>query len=348
VQTDVFVAGKEGYHTFRIPSLLVTPKGTLLAFCEGRKTGSGDHGDVDLVLKRSGDGGKTWGALQLVHEEGGTAKITIGNPCPVVDSATGTIFLTLTRDNDDVLVTTSKDDGVTWSKPEVITKQVKKAGWTWYATGPGVGIQLREGPHKGRLLIPCDHREPRGEAKPTISHCFWSDDGGKTWQLGDDVALHTNECQAVELPGGGVLLNMRNYWGSDGKQPEKGKMRAVARSKDGGKTWGGLTFDKALPEPVCQASLIRYSWAEKGDKGRLLFSNPATQQGRNTLTVKLSTDDGATWPVSKVLCAGPSAYSCLAALPGGEVGCLYERGEKTPYEKITLARFPLDWLTGGK
>src|SRR5262249_43969158 len=137
-RTDLFVSGKEGYPTFRIPSLLVTPKGTLLAFCEGRKTGRDDHGDIDLVMKRSPDGGKTWGPLTLVHEEGGTAKITIGNPCPVVDRPSGVVWLTFTRNNDDVFVTTSRDDGKSWSKPEKITAQVKKPGWTWYATGPGV------------------------------------------------------------------------------------------------------------------------------------------------------------------------------------------------------------------
>ena len=114
-ETVVYEAGKDGYHTYRIPALIATSKGTLLAFCEGRKTSRQDHGDVDLVLKRSTDGGKTWSAQQLIHEEGGEKKVTIGNPCPVVDAETGVIWLPLTRDNNSVLMLSSADDGVTWS-----------------------------------------------------------------------------------------------------------------------------------------------------------------------------------------------------------------------------------------
>jgi sialidase-1 len=140
--TDVFVAGEEGYHTYRIPAIVATKDGMLLAFCEGRKTGQGDAGDIDMLLRRSTDGGKTWAKQQLVYEEGGEKKITIGNPSPVVDQSTGHIWLTLTRNNDDVLVTHSEDDGATWSEPRVITGDVKAKNWNWYATGPGNAIQL--------------------------------------------------------------------------------------------------------------------------------------------------------------------------------------------------------------
>src|SRR5262245_42996813 len=173
VQTEVFTSQTEGYHTFRIPALVITKQGTLLAFCEGRKTSRADQGDIDLVLKRSTDGGKTWGPLQVVHEEGGTAKITIGNPCPVVDQDTGTVWLPFCRDNNDVFVTHSTDEGRTWAAPVQITAQVKKPGWTWYATGPGVGIQLRHGPHRGRLVIPCDHREKLDGQLVTHAHAFY-------------------------------------------------------------------------------------------------------------------------------------------------------------------------------
>ncbi|MFW6163662.1 MAG: sialidase family protein, partial [Planctomycetota bacterium] len=176
---DVYVGGRDGYHTYRIPALLATPEGTLLAFCEGRKDNARDHGDIDLMLKRSRDGGRTWGPQQVVYEEGGGAKITIGNPCPVVDEATGVIWLAFCRDNDDVLVTSSRDDGRTWATPTEITAAAKKRAWSWYATGPGVGIQLRRGPHKGRLVIPCDHRI-EGETRNYHSHVIFSDDHGKT------------------------------------------------------------------------------------------------------------------------------------------------------------------------
>jgi sialidase-1 len=327
---------------------VVSKKGTLLAFCEGRKTSRSDHGDLDLVLRRSTDMGKTWGPMQLVHEEGGTAKVTIGNPCPVVDNDTGAIWLPFTRDNDDVFMTHSTDDGMTWAKPELITKSVKKPEWTWYATGPGVGIQLRHGPHKGRLLIPCDHRSPVMGKQVTHSHAIYSDDHGKTWKLGEPVAPYTNECQAVELPDGRVLMNMRNYWGRDGGQKERDTKRALAWSKDGGRTWSDLSFDDVLIEPVCQASLIRHSWPGEGKESRLLFSNPASTSQRHRLTVRQSLDEGKTWADSRLLHAGPAAYSCLAALPDGTVGCLYECGEKNAYETITFARFSLDWLAAGE
>ena len=253
-RSDVFVSGRQGYHTYRIPALIVSSKGTLLAFCEGRKTSRADHGDLDLVLRRSKDRGKTWQATQLVYEEGGAKKITIGNPCPVLDRDTGRIWLPFTRNNDDVFITSSGDDGKTWTKPRRITKSVKKSDWGWYATGPGVGIQLRRGRYKGRLVIPCDHRASGNRRGTTHSHVFFSDNHGKTWKLGGTVASHTNECQVVELADGTLMINMRNYWGRDGKQKDKDRMRAVAVSRDGGETWGKLRFDSTLIESICQAS----------------------------------------------------------------------------------------------
>jgi sialidase-1 len=335
-QSDVFTSGTEGYHTFRIPALVVSPKGTLLAFCEGRKIGRGDHGDIDLVLKRSTDGGQSWQEMQIVYEEGGEEKITIGNPCPVVDADTGTIWLPFTRDNDDVLVTSSDDDGVTWSKPRVITSSVKGDDWDWYATGPGNGIQLTRGEHKGRLVIPCDHRvKEKGEWNQAgRSHVFYSDDHGRTWQLGGATDWAMNECAVVELADGRLMLNMRSYRGK--------KRRGVAISDDGGDTWSEVSDDATLVEPVCQASLIRYTWPDGDGKNLLLFSNPASESARVRLTVRASRDDGATWPVSRLLYEGSSAYSSMAVLGDGQIGVLYERDD---YGRISLARFGLDWLT---
>jgi sialidase-1 len=343
-QTDLFVGGKGGYHTYRIPALIVTAKGTVLAFCEGRKTSRNDYGDIDLMLRRSTDGGKTWSDQTVVYEEGGTATITIGNPCPVVDEATGAIWLPFCRNNRDVFVSKSTDDGLTWSKPVDITKEVKPAGWDWYATGPGVGIQLRVGPHKGRLIIPCDHGE-NFDGKPfKSSHVVYSDDHGQSWRLGASLGPHTNECQIIERTDGSLLLNMRNHFGRDG-MAEKGGKRALATSRDGGETWSDVRFDDALIEPVCQASLIRYRPADSPGRPIVLFSNPADRKSRVNVTVRLSEDDGQTWRASRSLHAGPSCYSSLAALPDGSIGCLYERGEKQFSEKITFAQFSLEWLT---
>lgn len=336
-QVEVWKAGAEGYHTFRIPSLIVTKKGTLLAFCEGRKGGRGDSGAIDTVLKRSRDGGRTWDPMQVVAADGAN---TMGNPCPVLDRDTGVVWLLLTRNlgqdteqqirdrtaraSREVWVTKSADDGATWSKPVEITSTTKDPNWTWYATGPGVGIQLRS----GRLLIPCDHTT--AETKINRSHAIYSDDHGATWKLGGTVGDQTNECQAVELKDGTVQINMRSYHGKN--------RRAISHSKDGGLTWSPVELHPELVEPVCQASLIALPSHD------LLFANPASTR-REKLTVRLSHDGGKTWPVSRELHAGPAAYSCLAALPDGTLACLYERGDANPYEKITLARFPLSWLT---
>jgi len=334
-QVDVYTSGTEGYHTYRIPGVVITKTGTLLAFCEGRKTGSGDQGDIDLVLRRSSDGGKTWGPMQLVHEEGGTAKITIGNPCPVVDRQSGTIWLPFCRNNDRVFVTKSSDDGKTWAAPTEITRSVKPPNWAWYATGPGHGIQLSS----GRLLVPCDHSvggEP-GWDKQGYSHVFFSDDHGATWKLGGSTEMKMDECEAVELADGSILLCMRNY--------VKPNQRAFATSRDGGLSWSKPQKHPQVHCPVCQASIQRYSLPP--GKNRVLYSGPGGP-GRTHLAIRLSYDEGKSWPLAKVLHAGPSAYSDLVVLPDGTIGCLYERGAKRAYEKITFARFTLAWLADGE
>ncbi len=335
-QIDVYRGGEDGYHTYRIPSLLVTQRGTILAFCEGRKDGPGDHGNLDLVVKRSVDGGQTWSAQEVVYEQGGDQPITIGNPCPVIDQQSGTIWLPFCRNNDAVLVTSSNDDGQTWSAPRDITKDVKQPTWGWYATGPGVGIQMRSPKYAHRLVIPCDHRERVDGRWIKMSHVFFSDDGGTSWQLGGTVAPHTDECQVVELPDGELLINMRNYWQREGNHPERGGKRAVSRSSDGGQTWSELQFDETLIEPVCQAGLIRYSIPNGNDW--LVFTNPASTTRRARLTLRLSDDEGKHWPYQRLIYEGPSAYSCPAVMPNGEIGILYERNGS---ERITFTRLSL-------
>jgi len=347
MQKSLFVQGREGYNNYRIPALLTTQAGTLLAFCEARE--GGDSSDIDLLLRRSQDGGATWSPKQVVWNEG---RNVCGNPCPVQDRDTGVIWLLVTwndstdsgkklhegtgKDTRRVYVCSSDDDGRTWSKPIEITATTKKKDWLWYATGPGVGIQLRLGPHKGRLVIPCDFTSKDAYS----SHVIFSDDHGATWQLGGVITGGCNECQVVELADGTLLLNARMQKNSGGK-------RGIATSADGGITWSALRFDETLIEPVCQASLLRYSLAADGGKNRLLFSNPASTTDRVNMTIRLSYDEGRTWPVAKSLHAGPSAYSCLAVLANGDIGCLYEGGE-TRYGEIVFARFSVEWLTDGK
>jgi len=363
-QTALFEAGKGGYLFYRIPSAVVSTKGSVLVFAEGRRTPWGAHadsGEINIVMRRSTDGGKTFDEQKIVWADG---KNTCGNPCAVVDERTGTVVLLITHNLGEdaegqinrgtsvgtrtVWVTTSDDDGVTWSTPREITKDVKRPDWTWYATGPGVGIQLQRGPHKGRLVIPCNHVIKDGGDTAGNSHVILSDDGGKTWELGGSpLPRQFNESQVVELSDGRVMLNMRNAAPKGRK--EAPKRRGVAISSDGGATFDEAYRDPTLIEPICQGSIRRYSWpTEEGGKGRILFANPASESERVAMTVRVSYDDGKTWPAENLIFKGWSAYSCLVPLPDGTVGLLYEAGGRARYERLEFARLSLDWITSGK
>ncbi len=339
----VFQRGDGGYHSFRIPALIVSPQGTLLAFAEARKDNLGDSGNIDLVLKRSKDNGKTWSELSVLWNDG---ENTCGNPCPVVDQSTGRIWLPLTwnhgkdhekqikdktsRDTRRVYMSYSDDDGESWKAPYEITRTTKKPEWTWYATGPGNGIQLTRGAYKGRLVIPCDHNVTLEGKVVRRSHAIYSDDHGKSWRLSQPIGEKTNECAVVELVDGRLLMNMRSYHGKN--------RRAIAVSKDGGATWSDVSLDSTLIEPVCQASLIRVRFPEAGKSGQILFSNPASKK-REKMTVRLSEDDGKTWSASRLVTPGSAAYSSLALLSDRQAGLLYERDG---YQKIEFITFDLN------
>ncbi|HAH44488.1 sialidase family protein [Gimesia sp.] len=345
IRTTVFERGEVGYHSFRIPALLSTPRGTLLAFAEGRKHNLKDSGDIDLVLKRSEDQGKTWSDLAVIWND---AENTCGNPCPVVDQTTGRIWLPLTwnhgkdhanqirdqsgHDTRRVFMSYSDDDGLTWKRPYEVTESTKKPEWTWYATGPGNGIQLTRGKYKGRLVIPCDHNVTLQGSVIRRAHAIFSDDHGKSWKVSEPIGEKTNECAVVELADGRLLMNMRSYHGKN--------RRAIAFSEDGGATWSDVTLDQALIEPVCQASLIRARFPAAEKPGQILFSNPASQK-REKMVVRLSEDDGRTWKTSRLVTAGSAAYSSLVEIGSGEIGLLYERdGYRTiEYVAFQLAAF---------
>lgn len=346
---DVFVGGQDGYPAYRIPALITTKRGTLLAFAEGRAS-LRDHAENDIVLKRSTDSGQTWGPLQLIDEDGTNA---LNNPTAVVLRETGRVLLMYQRyakgfderkaepgyDGPRVcrtFITHSEDDGVTWSEPVDVTRHVKRPSVaTSTATGPGIGVQLARGEHAGRILMPFN-QGPYGQWQV---YAAFSDDGGKSWRYGQTVPEGTsgnaNEVQFVELADGSVMLNARNQGGD--------KLRKVAISRDGGETWSATQTHSTLIEPVCQASLLRHP--ATGDPARdvFLFSNPATQTARTNGTIRVSRDEGKTWPVSRALYPGTFAYSCLASLPDGSIGCLFERdGTK----QISFARFTVEWVEG--
>lgn len=334
----LFARGDQGYDTFRIPALIRASNGDLLAFAEARKDSRRDSGNIDLVMRRSTDGGRNWGPICVVWDDGPN---TCGNPAPVVDAADGRLVLLATwndgRDRESdirarksfdsrrVYVLYSEDNGTSWSQPREITAEVKKAGWTWYATGPCHAIQLRRGPHRGRLVVPCDHgRENLGYG----SHVILSDDGGLNWRIGgclDDG----NESTACELRGGRILLNMRtNRARGTHVQP----WRLTAFSEDGGEHFSPAAKDPELTEPVCQGSIL-----SAPDGRTLWFCNPAHPQIRENLTLRRSRNGGRSWKEALVLAAGPSAYSDLCLLPDGSVAVLYECGEHSPYETISFS-----------
>mmetsp|Transcript_111947 Transcript_111947/g.316399 ORF Transcript_111947/g.316399 Transcript_111947/m.316399 type:complete len:408 (+) Transcript_111947:131-1354(+) len=337
---------------YRIPSLVLAPSGDLLAFCEARFNKGlhgADTGRIAIVSKRSRDEGRTWEGEQTVWEDGDN---TCGNPCCVVDRSAGRVLLfachNLGEDTEaeiingtskgtrTVWVLTSDDSGASWAAPREITSMVKESEWTWYATGPGVGIRVERGEYAGRIVVPCCHHSAGKDRYLYQSHVFFSDDGGKTFELGGSVAEKTNECQVVELENGRLLLNMRQMF----MCPPWNRRQAL--SADGGRTWLDERMVPELIEPLsgCMASITRLRWAgqrafdedqtsassEGQEKGVLLFSNPACRLHRFNATLKMSRDDGRTWPRCLDLPLGfpISGYSCLQVLPSGAVVCLLE------------------------
>ncbi|WP_405661521.1 MULTISPECIES: exo-alpha-sialidase [unclassified Streptomyces] len=353
--TVPFRAGRERYASYRIPAVVATAKGTLLAFCEGRVKSASDYGHIDIVLKRSTDGGRTWGPLKAVASNGVQLA---GNPAPVVLD-TGRILLVHVRsaasasedailrgkvkdaDGRRVWVRHSDDDGVTWSSPREITRQVKKAGWRWYATTPGHALQLST----GRVVVPANHTlPPTGtdvgtEPRYNSGHCLISDDRGETWSLGyvdenTDGYINVNETTAAELPDGRVYFNARNDSPSPGN-------RADAHSQDGGRTLHTPFRPQAgLDGPVCEGSLLQLR-----DPDVLLFSGPADAFARALMTIRASADNGTTWRPVHTVDGLPAAYSDLVRIDSSTVGLLYETGDFGAYERIVFRRVPVTRLT---
>ena len=358
-ETPIFVAGQDGYNTYRIPAIARAGDGALLAFCEGRKNSSSDTGNIDIVMRKSSDNGQTWGPLQIVWDD---AANTCGNPAPVVDQVTGKVWLlgswNLGSDSESAIVNgtstntrrvfalSSTDNGATWSAPAEITPTAKQADWTWYATGPGAGIQLTRGNQAGRLLVACDHIV--AGTKTYGVHVIHSDDHGATWSIGavagSTATVRPNENLAVELrdpaAGGGsrVFFNARDHSGS--------AARATTYSSDGGTTYSPADFSDApqFVTPIVQGGMARWRATDTGDPtNRILFSCP-NGSSRNRLSIWSSADETATWSAPKVVYEGPSAYSDMTRMTDGRMALLYEKGTSSPYQTITLARFNETWL----
>ena len=383
-KSDLFTSGKDDYVLYRIPGIVCTAKGTLLAYCEARKSDQGDWRTIDIMLRRSTDGGKTWSPQQKIADVPGPkiknpvalaqkladpSDVTYNNPVAIVDQQASTggksvVHFLFCLEYMRCFYMRSDDDGQTFSKPVEITATFDKFrpeyDWKVLATGPAHGIQLKT----GRLVVPVWLSLGTGghAHRPSETSVIYSDDHGQSWQRGEIAAPDTaewvipNETVVAELSDGRVMLNIRTE--------SKVNRRLVTTSPDGATGWSKPAFDDALLEPICMASLVRVSTAASGGKNRLLFANPhnlsradgkeeaGKSRDRKNLTLKLSYDDGRTWAISKALEPGYSAYSDLTVLPDGTICCFYERGvagsPRNRYGALCLARFNLEWLTEGK
>lgn len=360
-KSDVFPANTNGIARYRIPGIVVTQKGTVLAYAEARRNSSSDWGEIEVHLRRSTDGGKTWEAAQhIAHhgtrlegnphkkKDGGEKEQTVNNPVAIVDRDTGAIEFLYCINYARCYAMRSTDDGLTWSTPVDVTATFepfrKHYDWKVIATGPGHGIQL----NSGRLVVPIWLAYGKeGDHAPSAAATIYSDDHGKTWLAGDLAVPNNsefgnpNETMLAELSDGRVMLVTRSV--------SKPNRKIITLSPNGATGWSKPTFHDQLWEPICMASIT----AHPSQPGTLIYSNPHTlkldAEGRETpagrgkrenLSIKLSRDDGRTWPVSKTLDAGPSAYSDLAVLPDGTVLCLWETKSD-----IQCARFNLEWIT---
>ena len=356
LRKDIFSRKTDGYHTYRIPTMVVTAKGTILVFVEGRKTHRRDHGDVDLLMKRSEDGGRTWSKQVLIHEEGGDALIRVGNPCPIVEKDGKIVHLLFTRNGPGCFFSTrSTDDGSSWEPFTKVSDDPKAPEYQkdnflrGFGESPvGVGAGPVHGIHtsKGRLIAPSYAGfKVNGEGRGG-SCVIYSDDKGKTWKAGGVIPwvpeFRHGECTIVERSDGSLLMNMRT------SEPGKYSFgyRLTSVSKDHGMTWSKPVVDKNLPCPACQASMIRLNEKE------ILFLNPAVNHNggfsiwsRKNLPLRVSQDDGRSWPESRVLNEGLAGYSDLAIAKNGNILCLFENGTRDYCEKITFVELKRSWLS---
>jgi len=367
-ETDfVFQNQTNGYSCYRIPAFVTAPNGHLLAFAEGRKNNCDDFGDVDLVMRKSTDGGTTWGAVELLVDNG---VYKVGDIAPVIDYSDtnhpdGRLFLfynTATQYNvssggtrrvRETWYITSTDNGLNWSTPTNITTSVLRPNAPEYnpiynftpswmgVNTQGHAIQLKNGTKKNRIYVAGNRSGTKANADDFTSYYsygYYSDDHGQTWSIAADVNMPGgNESTAAELSDGSIIQAIRyQTLNNPVNQPANTKYKLIAISNDGGESWGIPSFATQLPDPICQGNLLDVKY--EGEH-IILFSNPASSSARTRMSISASKDDGQTWPYKYLVDEGPSAYSAIYALDDNHIGLLYEKGNigGIAFRKIDIA-----------
>ena len=357
--STVFKSGEAGYPHFRIPGIVTTNEGTLLAFAEGRFR-QHDHAQNDMVLKRSTDNGLTWGDLIRVHSD---SNLVMVNPSPLV-LKTGRVLIFYetfpkgyhAREGEDFeylddgyegnvqqfLMKYSDNDGLTWSRPRDLTMFSRPAQYYITSGSPASSIQLAREPFRDRIIVPLVSAKKLDDGNRTWQNSvLLSDDGGETWTRGDYVpngeCKSSNEFNVAELDNGDVMINAR---------PQIRYRRTVSVSQNGGLSWTPFVFDEALVGRPCHSGLFRYSYSDES-KSRLIFTHnfDTVGVGRRNGTIRISYDEGKTWAISKQIVKDDFGYSNITKLKNGDIGVIYEPFGKVDQEwSILFMRFPLEWL----
>ena len=362
-------AGQDGCNTYRIPGLITTNAGTLIAVYDNRYNSSKDlQEDIDIGMSRSTDRGQTWEPMKVLMdmgEYGGRSEQLngTGDPCVLYDPNTNTIWVAALwmsgsapdkmlwwdsqpgmtpEETGQFMLVKSTDDGVTWSEPLNITRQIKNPEWQLLLQGPGRGITLDD----GTLVFPAQYKEDiglkalDGGQYTCHSTIIWSSDGGNNWHIGTGAKSNTTEAQVVQLSDGSLMLNMRDDRNRTDKSVSNG--RAVAVTTDLGRTWTvHPSSNSALPEPNCMASLISAELNIGGAQKKVLFfSNPNDKSDRIRMTIKTSFDEGFTWPeINWLELYGPSCYgySCMTMIDNKTIGIVYEGTKDLIFQKIPVS-----------
>lgn len=375
-----FTVGADGYACYRIPSIISATdpdhpdRSYLLAFAEGRVHNCGDIGDIDLVMKRSTDGGNSWGPLQVLRGDGDTGEFT--NIVPAVYLRPSGADPTLPEQRISVMfasngvttdasgphrvyprslhVITSDDFGANWNSGTYVDSALNNDKWTWISTAPGHAIELRHGSNRGRLVVAADHQvDPK--AKSTDAgmrgvQLYYSDNGGKDWSKGAEYdpqpgQAEVGEPSLAERADGTIYVNARNA------EPCSTNLRVAAVTNDSGA--GFVTPFTPVPNlvgPPVYGSLLTVSDPDpNGNGGRMLYSGPSrpgSEGGdRQIMSIRSSTDQGATWTnTGTVINTGRTGYSDLTAMPAGRIGMVYEIATNTPHGNVYFTSFTTQQL----